>query len=40
MPVDEDAPDFVPAGPKEAKKKPEKTDSKKQRGLFGKENDK
>jgi adenine-specific DNA-methyltransferase len=40
MPVDEDAPDFVPAGPKEAKKKPEKPNSKKQRGLFGKEDDK
>jgi adenine-specific DNA-methyltransferase len=40
MPVDEDAPDFVPAGPKEAKKKSEKPNSKKQRGLFGKEDDK
>jgi adenine-specific DNA-methyltransferase len=40
MPVDEDAPDFMPAGPKEAKKKPEKTNSRKQRGLFGKEDDK
>jgi len=40
MPVDEDAPDFVPAGPKETKKKPEKPNSKKQRGLFGKEDDK
>jgi len=40
MPVDEDAPDFVPAGPKEAKKKPEKPNSKKQRGLFDKEDDK
>jgi adenine-specific DNA-methyltransferase len=40
MPIDEDAPDFVPAGPTEAKKKPEKPNSKKQRGLFGKEDDK
>jgi adenine-specific DNA-methyltransferase len=40
MPVDNDAPDFVPTGPKEAGKKTEKPDSKKQRKLFEKEDDK
>jgi adenine-specific DNA-methyltransferase len=40
MPVDEDAPDFVPTGPKETKKNPKKSNSKKQRSLFGKEDDK
>ena len=40
MPVDEDTPDFVPAGPKETKRNPKKSNSKKQRSLFDKEDDK
>ncbi len=40
MPVDNDAPDFVPTGTKEVGKKTEKSDLKKQRKLFEKEADK
>ena len=40
MPVNSNVPDFVPAGPKETGKKTRKPNSKKQRSLFGKEDDK
>ena len=40
MPAEDNVPDFVPTGPKEAGKKSKMTNSKKQRSLFGKEDDK
>ncbi len=39
IPVHEDAPDFVPVGPKETSKRSKKSGQTKQRPLFGKEED-